>query len=82
MTYRFLARAGSRPRLVTGVGRAEGAIVGHVWVMVEGEPVHDSAESLRTYGTLVEFGDGGRPVRGADALRSLTGRAAGSLPLP
>jgi hypothetical protein len=80
VTYRFLARAGSQPRLVTGVGRAEGDIVGHVWVTVEDQPVHDSAESLRTYGTLIEFGEGGRPVRGADALRGLTGRA-GSLPL-
>lgn len=81
VTYRFLARAGARPRLVAGVGRAKGDIVGHVWVTVEDEPVHDAAESLRAYGILVEFGDGGRPVRGGDALSRLTGRAAGSLPL-
>jgi len=81
VTYRFLARAGARPRLVTGVGRPEGDIVGHVWVTVEDKPVHDAAESLRAYGTLVEFGEGGRPVRGSEALSRLTGRAAGSLPL-
>ena len=81
VTYRFLARAGARPRLVTGVGRLGGEIVGHVWVTVEDEPVHDSAESLRPYGMLVEFGEGGRPVRGSEELGRLTGRAAGSLPL-
>lgn len=81
VTYRFLARAGARPRLVAGVGRVEGDIVGHVWVTVEDEPVHDAAESLRAYGTLVEFGDAGRPVRGAEGMSRLTGRAAGSLPL-
>jgi hypothetical protein len=67
VTYRFLARAGARPRLVTGVGRAEGDTVGHVWVTVEDEPVHETAESLRAYGTLVEFGEGGRPVWGSEA---------------
>jgi Transglutaminase-like superfamily len=81
VTYRFLARAGARPRLLAGVRQAEGGIVGHAWVTVEDQPVHDAVESLRSYGTLVEFGDGGLPVRGAGTLTGLTGRAAGSLPL-
>jgi hypothetical protein len=82
VAYRFLARAGARPRLVTGVGRDGAELVGHVWVTVDGEPVHDRVESLRAYKTLVEFGEHGLPVHGEDALGGLAGRAADSFPAP
>jgi Transglutaminase-like superfamily len=81
VAYRFLARAGARPRLVTGVGRTGAEIVGHVWVTVDDEPVHDGVDSLRAYKPLVEFGDHGQPIQGEDALARLAGRAAGSFPL-
>lgn len=81
VTYRFLARAGAQPRLVTGMGRPEGEIMGHVWVTVADRPVQDADEALRAFGRLVEFGDGGRAVRGEAELGRLDGRAAASLPL-
>jgi hypothetical protein len=81
VTYRFLARAGAGPRLVAGLGRNGPEIVGHVWVTVDDAPVHDDADSLSAYRTLVEFGDRGRALEGEGTLTRLRGRAASSLPL-
>lgn len=81
VAYRFLARASAGPRLVAGVGKAEGKLVGHVWVTVDSEPVQDRADSLLRYRPLLEFGDSGRPTGSPDELSRLGGRAAGSLRL-
>lgn len=66
LAYRFLARAGAEPRLVMGVGTLDGAVVGHAWVTVDGEPVHETAEALSRFTPVVEFGEGGRPSRLGD----------------
>ena len=38
VSYRFLAEAGADPQLVVAVSDAGGALRGHVWVTVDGEP--------------------------------------------
>lgn len=61
VAYRFLGRLGAAPELVVGVGDKEQATVGHVWVMVDGRPVHDEPETLDAYEAIVVFdSDGGR----------------------
>ena len=56
--YRYLARAGSDPRLVVGMAKPDD-FLGHVWVTVDGQPVLDSPETLREYTEVVRFGVGG-----------------------
>jgi len=60
VAYRFLARASADPRLVVGLGRQEDRVRGHVWVTLDGNPLLESAETLREYTPIVSFG-----VRGA-----------------
>jgi hypothetical protein len=59
LAYRFLARAGADPHLVVGVSTLEGAIVGHAWVTLDGEPVHERREAVESFARLIEFGPGG-----------------------
>jgi transglutaminase superfamily protein len=59
LTYRFLARAGADPHLVVGVTTFEGAIVGHAWVTLDGEPVHELREAVDGFARLIEFGPQG-----------------------
>lgn len=67
LTYRFLSRTGADPRLVMGVGTFEGAIVGHAWVMLDGEPVHERREAVESFARLVEFGPGGHATEARHA---------------
>jgi Transglutaminase-like superfamily len=55
LTYRFLAREGADPRLVVGMAKADDSFEGHVWVLVDGEPVHDEPELLERYSELMSF---------------------------
>ncbi len=61
ITYRYLARINARPRLVVGMGR-RGEVVGHVWVLLDGTPVHDDEEALRDLVPVVGFGPEGDRV--------------------
>ena len=60
VTYRFLGRLNAAPELVVGVGVREDATLGHVWVTVDGRPVHDDRESLDLYETVAVFASDGR----------------------
>jgi hypothetical protein len=60
VAYRFLGRLGAEPELVVGVGDKEEATVGHVWVTVDGRPVHDQPETLDAYEAIVAFDSDGR----------------------
>jgi len=62
LAYRYLSRAGAHPRLVAGMRRADGALGGHVWVLLDGAPVHDDPAELRDFVEVVAFADGGRRV--------------------
>lgn len=60
VTYRFLGRLNAAPELVVGLGVTEDATVGHVWVTVDGRPVHDQQESLDPYESVAVFTSDGR----------------------
>jgi hypothetical protein len=60
--YRYLARASADPRLVAGMARP-GEYVGHVWVTVDGRPLLETPETLRTYEEITTFGEGGRRIK-------------------
>jgi hypothetical protein len=48
----------AHPRLVVGMGKSD-EFLGHVWVSVDGRPLLDSPETLRTYTEVVGFGFSG-----------------------
>jgi hypothetical protein len=60
VSYRFLSQAGAEPELAFGVAKdRDDAVRGHAWVMLDGEPVHDSALALERFEELGAFGQGG-----------------------
>jgi hypothetical protein len=68
VTYRYLGRAGARPRLLVGLGRGEsGAIRGHAWVVLDGRAVHDGDDALEPYAEVAAFGPDGRRVSGVSS---------------
>jgi hypothetical protein len=56
LTYRFLSSAGADPQLVIGIGRPGGSVIGHAWVVVDGEPLFEPAASIREYASFFSFG--------------------------
>ena len=61
VTYRYLTRLNADPRLVVGMGKRD-EVIGHVWVLVDGKPVHDDEASLRDLVPVVDFGPDGQRV--------------------
>jgi Transglutaminase-like superfamily len=59
LAYRYLSRAGADPILVSGVSRRPGGIAGHVWVLLDGQPVHESPDAVAEFVPVVRFGAGG-----------------------
>jgi hypothetical protein len=59
LTYRFLSRAGADPRLVIGIRGLGGSVIGHAWVVVDGEPLFEPAASLGEYTSFFSFGRDG-----------------------
>ena len=59
LAYRFLARANAEPRLVVGVRIGEEGVRGHAWVILDGEPIHESTAATSEFARLVEFGPDG-----------------------
>jgi hypothetical protein len=56
LAYRFLGRANADPRLVVGVRIGENGILGHAWVTLDGEPIHESTAAISEFSEVVEFG--------------------------
>jgi hypothetical protein len=46
VAYRYLSRAGAGPELVLGVAKGTDGVLGHAWVTVDGQPLHDSPATL------------------------------------
>ena len=63
VAYRYLSRAGLGPTLVIGIAKASSATHGHVWVTVDGRPVHDSPALLATFEPVAAFGSDGTLTR-------------------
>jgi hypothetical protein len=61
IAYRYLSAANADPRLVVGVRRLRGRIDGHVWIEVDGVPLHES-ESVIEFEPVVALGAGGARV--------------------
>jgi hypothetical protein len=62
LAYRFLSATGSAPKLVLGVGRADDEVIGHAWVMVDDDPIFESADLLNEFTPIAVFGNGGAPT--------------------
>ena len=61
IAYRFLGAINAQPTLVVGIGRGEGAMRGHAWVVIDGRPVGEHPATLGEYTPVLTFGpDGSR----------------------
>jgi hypothetical protein len=60
--YRYLGRSGARPELVVGVGRSEGSVSGHAWVLLDGETLFETPASLAEFSPIVSFDAEGRSL--------------------
>lgn len=58
--YRALGLAGATPRLAVGVAGEDGAVVGHVWVLVDGAPVLEQSDPAAEFGVVVTFDESGQ----------------------
>lgn len=69
IAYRYLSAANAGPLLVVGASRSGTGLEGHVWLLVDGEPVADSRDDISHFVPVTAFGAGGRittvPVRTA-----------------
>lgn len=80
VAYRFLSRAGAEPMLVVGFRREQKDIHGHVWVIVDGEPVHETPGELSAYETVTAFGSDGRVISAGGPASPLPGAQGGTEP--
>jgi transglutaminase superfamily protein len=59
VAYRYMIRAHANPRLVIGFRRGDSGMLGHAWVLVDGEPLSDSPASVAEYHVAMSFEPGG-----------------------
>ncbi len=63
LAYRYLSELDADPRLVVAFRRTDSrAIVGHAWVVVDGEPIGEGSLPLDEFLPAVSFGPRGRVV--------------------
>jgi hypothetical protein len=55
IAYRYLSATNADPRLVVGACRGETGIEGHVWLLVDGAPVHDTWEGIGRFAPVTAF---------------------------
>src|SRR5579871_6309761 len=46
IAYRYLCAAGAQPTLVVGIGKNERGVLGHAWVVVDGQPMGEHRAAL------------------------------------
>jgi hypothetical protein len=63
VAYRYLSRANANPELVVAMASEGSALLGHVWVRVDGEPLYDSPEKLAEFVPMVVFDASGQIAR-------------------
>ena len=59
LAYRYLSDAGVAPRLVVGISKPGSSVIGHAWVVVNGEPLFESAADVDAYASFFSFGQRG-----------------------
>jgi hypothetical protein len=70
LLYRELSGAGADPALVLGFRREGAALRGHAWIVVDGRPIAESAESLAAFAPAMTFGAHGVRTSAPDAPAS------------
>jgi Transglutaminase-like superfamily len=60
VAYRYLVRAHADPRLVIGFRRGDTGVLGHAWILVDGQPLSDSPASVAEYEVAMSFAADGR----------------------
>lgn len=78
VTYRFLVSAGAAPWLHVGMRREEKSMTGHVWVTLDGEPVHDSRALLADLVPVLVFNSAGELSREAASAGATPGTPPGA----
>ena len=61
LAYRFLSEADADPHLFVGVRKEGNIVLGHAWVVVDGQPIGESWAAVRGYVPVIAFGAGGLP---------------------
>jgi hypothetical protein len=59
LLYRLLSAAGADPELVVGIDEQDGNIVGHAWILVDGESLVEPDSTLSRFSSVMRFGAGG-----------------------
>jgi hypothetical protein len=62
VSYRYLLRAHADPRLVIGFRRGEEGVLGHAWVLVDGQALSDSPGTIAEYEVAMSFDSSGRAL--------------------
>lgn len=60
IAYRYLCAAGAHPTLVIGVGRGAIGVIGHAWVLVDGQLVGEPPSAIASYTRAFAFGPDGQ----------------------
>lgn len=60
IAFRYLSAANADPLLVVGACAGATEIEGHVWLTVDGDPVHETRERVDRYARVTEFHADGR----------------------
>src|SRR5262245_1185686 len=70
LLYRVLSGAGADPTLVMGFGRTDDRILGHAWVVVDGQAVIEPEADLRRFSVTLQFGSEGTLLPTRSDLRA------------
>jgi hypothetical protein len=74
IAYRYLGAAGANPTLVVGIGRNELGVIGHAWVVVDGQPMDEYRAALDIYTPVFAFAPDGSLVETSPAIARESGR--------
>lgn len=66
--YRYLSGASANPLLVVGVGRDDRDVIGHAWVLIDGQPLYESSAALESFVPVVAFASDGSATATVDSF--------------
>jgi hypothetical protein len=69
VSYRYLGPLGAEPVLFVGLGRdLDRSVRGHAWLVVDGQPVDETRDSLSDFKRVIAFGADGDQVPGVQLM--------------